>query len=138
MGTDDGRIENQDVQIGVAKRRGDGCEPSVFGPAIEAPPLAVPIPKSLGQVAPRRPGPGDPQHSIDKLPIVIGDPAVLSRLAGQQVLDPIPIGVRNLVATKHARPSVAGTKKRLLPELPAYCPHDLGQGPSPGSPPPAH
>jgi hypothetical protein len=126
VGADDSRIENQDVQVRVAKDCGKSGKPATLGPAIKAPPLAVPVPESLGQIAPRGTGAGDPQDGIDELPIVVGDPTVLSGLARQQVLDPIPIGIRNLVATQHRRPSVAGTERRLLPELPAYCPHNLG------------
>jgi hypothetical protein len=115
VGADDCRIKNQDVQIGIAKYLGNGGEPTAFGPAIEASPLAVPIPESLGQVTPRRASAGDPQDGIDKPPIVAGDPAMLSRLARQQVLDTFPISIRNLMATKHQRPSVAGAEGRLLP-----------------------
>ena len=93
MCPDDRRIKNQDIQIGVAKRLDDGGEPTVLRPPIESPPLAVPIPESFGQIAPRRSRARDPQNRIDKLPIVVGDSAMLSWLAGQQVFDTIPIGI---------------------------------------------
>src|SRR5262249_28465566 len=43
------------------------------------------------------------------------NPPGLSRPARQQVLDPVPIGIRNLVATKHARPSLAKRMPAFYP-----------------------
>jgi hypothetical protein len=127
VGADDCRIKNQDIKVGIAEYLDNGGEPTAIRPAIKASPLAVPISQSLGQVTPWRTGAGDPQDGIDKPPIVVGDSAVLSRLAGQQVLDTFPVRIRNLMATKHKQPSVAGTEGRHLPKIPDYCPHDLVQ-----------
>jgi hypothetical protein len=68
---------------------------------------------------------GRSTHRINKLPVVAGDAAVLVRPARQQALDATVVGIRNLVAAQRARPSWANSEGRLLPKLPACCPHDL-------------
>src|SRR5262249_12386292 len=66
-------------------------------------------------------------HGVDEPAVVLGDAAVLSGSAGQQVLDPVPVGVRARVAREHRRPSVATNTARRLPKPPASCPYDLSE-----------
>ena len=83
--------------------------------------------ESLGQIAPRDAGAGDVQDGVDEPAIVLGDAAMLPRLARQQVLDALPVGIGNLVATTHGGPSRAEKEARHLPERPTCCPHGLGR-----------
>jgi hypothetical protein len=125
VGADGGGVEDQDVQIRVPKGRQDGVPAPLLGPPVEPSPLAVGVPEPLGQVLPRDAGAGDIKDGVDESPVVAGDPTVLPRLAGQQALDPVPVGVRNRVSWQHARPSVAGKHGRLLPTTPTLCPYGL-------------
>lgn len=93
MGADDGRVEDQDVQVGVAQGREDWVPAALLGPAVEAPPLAVAAAQALGEVGPRGTGAGDPQDRIEEAAVVLGNAAVLTVLSGQQVLDAFPIGI---------------------------------------------
>lgn len=46
---------------------------------------------NLRQIAPGRTGARDPQHRLDKMAIVFGPPARISRLAGQHGFDAFPL-----------------------------------------------
>jgi hypothetical protein len=126
VGADHGGVQDQPLQVGIAQD-GHHPRPDALGrPAVEAPPLAIPVAEPLGKITPRGARAGHPKDGIEESSVVFGDTAVLARLAGEQVLDTVPIGIRNLVATTHNRSSVTDTKDRGLPELPTCCPHDLG------------
>ena len=81
--------------------------------------------EALGQVPPRNAGLGYIQNRIDEQPIVAGGPTRVLGATWQEVLDAIPIGIRNGVAVSNSRPSVASGEARPLPESPKRCPHDL-------------
>jgi hypothetical protein len=55
------------------------------------------VPEAFGQVAPGDAGLGHVQNRIDEASIVLGEPTSLSGPARQQVLDTVPIGIRNRV-----------------------------------------
>jgi hypothetical protein len=112
VGPDDGRVEDQDVQFGVAEGGHDRVPPTFRGPAVEAPPLAVPVAQLLRQILPGDAGAGDVQDRVNEPAVVLGDPAVLPRLAGEQVSDPVPVSVADRVSVRHERPSVAGKQDR--------------------------
>ena len=107
MRTDGGRVEDQQVEVGVAEGSQDRVPSPGLGPAVEAAPGAVPGPEPLREVAPGDAGAGDVQHGVDKEPVVPGGAAMLPGPAGQEVLDPVPDGVGDRVAGSHGWPSVA-------------------------------
>jgi len=76
------------------------------GPAVEPPPDTVPVAEVFGQVAPRGTGLGDPKDGINEKTIVLGGLPMLAGLAGQVVLDSLPVGIFNRVAGWHSRPSM--------------------------------
>jgi hypothetical protein len=127
VGADHGRIEDQDIQVGVAHHGGHGGESTGLGPAVEPAPLAVPVAVPLGQVAPWDAGAGHVQDGVDEPAVVLSKAAMLARLAGKQTLDAVPVGIGNLVATTHGGPSMAKNEGRHVPELPTCCPHGLGR-----------
>src|SRR6516162_5114400 len=127
VGADDGGVEDEPLQVGVLQGLEDPLPGALLGPAVEAPPHGVPVAEALGEVAPGGAGLGDPQDGVEEEPVVPGGPAGLAGPPGQPVLDPLPVGVRDRMAVRHDRPSVAGAKARLSPKLPSPCPHDLDQ-----------
>jgi hypothetical protein len=116
VGADDGRVENQDIQFGVAQGSEDRIPAAFLGPAVEAPPLAVAVAQALGEVGPRSAAAGDPQDRIQEAAVVLGDAAVLASLSGQQVLDTFPISIGDGVAMAHDRPSVAFDETAAYPD----------------------
>jgi hypothetical protein len=107
VGADGRRVEDQQIEIRVAQRGEDRVPAAGLGPAVEPPPDGVGLAESLGQVGPGDAGAADVQGGVDEEPIVPGDTAVQPGAAGQQVLDPFPVGVGDRVSRKHRRPSMA-------------------------------
>jgi hypothetical protein len=101
VGADGGGVEDQNVQVRVTQRREDRVPTPLACPAVEPPPPGVGVAESLGQVGPRGPRPGDPQDGVEEPSVVLGHPAVLAPLAGQQVFDAVPVGVGDLVPVAH-------------------------------------
>jgi hypothetical protein len=116
VGADDGRVEQEDVQVRVAEGGQDRVPAALPGPAVEPPPLAVGTAEPLGEVGPRGAGAGDPEDGVEEPAVVFGDPAVLARLARQEVLDAVPVGVRDGIAVAHGRPSVAFGESAAYPD----------------------
>ena len=79
----------------------------LLGPAVKPPPETVPVAEVFGQVAPRGTRRGDPKDGIEEQAIVLGDLPMLAGLAGQEVLDLLPVGIFDRVAGWHCRPSMA-------------------------------
>jgi len=76
----------------------------------EPSPHRVPVAKPLGKIAPWKASLGDPQHGVHEQTIVGSRHARVALLAGQRILDPFPMFIRNGVATKHRGPSLAREK----------------------------
>jgi hypothetical protein len=53
----------------------------------------VPKAKFVGQISPGRTGAGDPQHRLDKQPVVFGRRASVAGFAGKKILDTLPLVV---------------------------------------------
>src|SRR5262249_11546808 len=123
VGADDGGVKDEPLQVVVLQRGKDLLPDALLGPAIEAPPLAVPLAQTLGQVTPGGAGLGDPQDGVEELAVVTGDLAMLAGPTRQQVLDTFPVGVRDRVAVAHVLPSVGEFRAPSLPESPICCPH---------------
>lgn len=62
---------------------------------------ALPIAVSFGHVAPVRPASQDPQHSIYESAVVSGCAPAIALLAGKQILDLVPLSIREFVAFGH-------------------------------------
>jgi hypothetical protein len=113
VGANDCGIKNQNLQIRLSQCSQDGVPTSLRGPTIESSPLAVGIAKSLGEIRPGDTGPSDIQDGIDEEAIVAGDASMLTLLAWEKVLYPVPISIANRVSMQHEQPSIA--KKRTAP-----------------------
>lgn len=61
------------------------------------------ITKALGQVAPRDAGALTVEHRIDKQPVVSRSGSGLSDLAGQQILDALPMRIAQGISSGHAQ-----------------------------------
>src|SRR5262245_64915338 len=92
VGADDGRVEDEPLQVGVLEGLEDPLPGALPRPAVEAPPHGVPLAEAFGQITPGRARLGDPQDGVEDQAIVLGGPAGLAGASGQQVLDPFPIG----------------------------------------------
>ena len=97
-------------QVGILQRLEGPPPDALAGPAVEPPPGRVPVAEPLGQVAPRGPRAGDPEDGIDEEAVVLGDLAVLARSAGEEVLDAVPIVVRDGVAVPHGGSSLGSAQ----------------------------
>ncbi len=103
VGPDDGGVQDQPLQVGVLQGREGALPDPLLGPAAEALPDVVPGAEALGQVAPGGAGLGDLQHRIDKEAVIPCGDAGIPRLAGEQILDPLPSLVREGMAVPHDR-----------------------------------
>ena len=74
-------------------------------PAREALVHALPLAVPLGQVAPVRAGPQHPQNAIHEQAVVAPGPARIAGLARQQLGDPRPLRVAQLVSLDHPQRS---------------------------------
>jgi hypothetical protein len=73
VGADDRRVEDQDAEVGVAEDGRQRGEAAGLGPAVEPPPLAVPVPQPLGQVAPGDAGAGDIKDGVEEAAVILGE-----------------------------------------------------------------
>ncbi len=83
---------------------------SLPGPAVEPPPDAVPLAEAVREVTPRGPRLGDPENRVDEQAVVLGDLPVLPGAAGQEILDPPPVVVRDRVAGVHGGSSLVSCR----------------------------
>src|SRR4051794_6640258 len=84
------------------QQRGDYANPSaICAPGVEAVPDGLPRPVTFGQVTPGGPGMQDPQDTADDGAVVPGRSPRLAvvRRVGEQRRDPLPLPVRQFVAT---------------------------------------
>ena len=98
---------------------------TLFDPAIKPSPDRIGLAESFGEVGPRRAGANDPKDGINEESIVHGNAAMLSGPTGKKVFDPIPIVVRNFVATMHGKSSKVGNILIIL-GFTSSCPQNLG------------
>ena len=84
VGTNDGRVDKQLLQIGIARQRRRNTLPDAFfAPARETNKGPVPMPKFCRKITPRATCAHDPEHGLDKAPIVLGRNAAIARFAWQ-------------------------------------------------------
>src|ERR1700679_2826031 len=108
-------VQKQPLQVGVLEFAEHVFPDSLLGPTAEPTPHRVPVAEAFGQVSPRCPGLGDPENSIHEKPVVLGGNTWVSRLAGQKILDPFPLVVRNRVSVLHGGPSLAKALVQVRP-----------------------
>ena len=113
MRADDRAIQEQNAKVRILQVLHDGLKYAALAPPIEALKNGVPFAKALGQVTPRSAGLGDPHDRIDEQTIILGRRAGIAFLSWQQVLDSLPLLVRNLMASQHHRLAADGV--RMVP-----------------------
>jgi hypothetical protein len=69
----------------------DPIEHATPGPAAKALKDRVPVPESLGKVAPRRPDPHDPENRFDETPVVRPRAARILDFSRNKRCDPLPL-----------------------------------------------
>lgn len=99
MGPDRGGVEHEPLQVRLLKRREDALPAPPCGPAAEPSGDRVPVAVALGQVAPGSAASGDPDDGVDEEPVVPGRGAGIGGFAGEQVLNPLPLLVGDLIAS---------------------------------------
>ena len=102
MRANDRRIEHDRCQVGSLQGAKDMLPNPRFGPTIEPLKHRIPVAVSLRQVAPRRAGPGNPNHRIDEPPVVLAVSTWIALPARQYGFDVIPFLVRQFVASAHS------------------------------------
>jgi hypothetical protein len=75
-----------------------------FAPSAKALEHAVPIAELLGQIAPRRSGSNQPEHSIHKQTIVLAVPTSVSLFTWNKRLNTPPLRVRKRSMPNQDRP----------------------------------
>ncbi len=101
-----GGVDHHMLEVRVIRQDLEKILPNALAcPAAEAHEGAVPVPELGRQIAPRCARAQNPQHRIDKQAVVLSRPTLVAFLAGNQLLNPLPLLVRQL----------ASNQDRLLP-----------------------
>ena len=79
VGPDHRRVQHEPLQVRLLQGLEDRLPAAFLGPAVEALENRVGLAVSFGQVLPGRSSAGDPKHSVDEAPVVMG---VAARVAG--------------------------------------------------------
>jgi hypothetical protein len=89
---DDGAIDNHVLEVRVV-RQGleDPIEHASLDPSAKALKDRVPVPESLGKVAPRRPDPHNPENRFDEKPVVRPRAARIPDFSRNKRRDPLPL-----------------------------------------------
>src|SRR5690606_12202284 len=91
MGADDGGIDNQGLKVRVVGHRREDAPPdTLMAPTAEAAEDAVPVAEQLGQVAPGRARPHDPQPSLDEHAVVAARRAARALVTDDVRQNPLP------------------------------------------------
>lgn len=98
------RIGQQGIRFGVLQCAEYGTPDARLGPAVEPLKHRVPVSEPLRQVAPRRSAASDLDDHIDEQPIVLAPASGIARTTAKQVVDSIPLLVRQLVAPHGRHP----------------------------------
>ena len=105
------------ARVGLALHVGQDARPeSAALPAIEAIRDRLPGSVAFGQIAPGRPGLGDPEHAIDDAPVVVKRAATPPRVAGWQER-----GGKSGVAREVRAAPIARRSVHVVPCPPFYC-----------------
>ncbi len=80
--TNDGRVDKQMLQVGIARQCRRNTLPDTFlAPAREANKGPVPMPQFSRKITPWATGAHDPQHGLDKATIVFGRNTAIGRFS---------------------------------------------------------
>src|ERR1700688_823901 len=91
---DDGGVDHDVFKVWIVRHRGEQSIPNtVFGPSREADEDAIPIAKTVRQVAPGNACPCEPQYRLHEQAIVRARPTRITRLARQVRPYPLPLAV---------------------------------------------
>jgi hypothetical protein len=110
MRTDNGRIDHLKggvAQSASSERLQDHIPDAAVGPPPKLPKDRVPVAEFLRQIAPRHARSRDPQHGVDKQPVVRAVSPLVAVLAWQKPLDTRPLRVRQFPTNQSPPPSVA-------------------------------
>jgi len=104
MGPDHSAVKQEPLQVGVLQGQEHPLPDPLLRPAIEPLPDGVPVAEALGEVPPGGAGLGDPEHGVDEEPVILGRDAGVAGLSRQEILDPLPVLILDLMAS-HGGPS---------------------------------
>src|SRR6516165_5642125 len=110
-------IQHQNPKVRILQLLHDRLEHACFAPAIEALKDAVPVAKTLGQVAPRSARLGDPQDRIDEQAIVLGGRARVAKTGAPWRDLPERFGNWNSVFQRFNRWCKAGVFQTIMEKL---------------------
>ena len=97
----DGGIDHDVLKIWVLDQGLEKTLPNTFArPTIEAHEYAVPQAECWGQIAPRSARAQNPQHRIDKQPIVLAVATFVALLTRNQIRDTLPLCIRQLASNQ--------------------------------------
>src|ERR1700677_769447 len=118
MGSDDRRVHDQPLQVGILQSLKNGLPRSLAAPPVEPSPDTVPLPETLRQITPRGTSLGQPQDGVNEQTVVLRCPPRLVRATWQQIFDPLPILIADRVSLWHDRPSLTTLEAALYSKRP--------------------
>jgi hypothetical protein len=104
---DDGAVDDRGFEVRViGQALEETLENTLVCPSSKAPEDRVPVAKPLGQIAPGRTRAHQPQHRLDKQPVVDRRAARVAGLARQQRRNPLPLRIAQDVSIQGSPPSI--------------------------------
>ena len=117
VGPHDGAVNHRIFVVGVGGEVLEEALPHSFLGSTAEPLVGVlPIAKPLRQVAPRNSGAVAVEHRFDEAAIAVGGDADITGLAGQQVLDSLPLVIAKCISvhgSAFSKPTLHGSHKPL-------------------------
>ena len=101
VGSDNGRVEHHPFKVRLLQSLENRRPATLLRPAIKSLIDRIVLAEAFGQISPRRAGPGNPQHGIEKTTVIGGVPTGRARTPGKQRLDPGKLLVGQFVEAEH-------------------------------------
>ncbi len=113
VGANNGAVDHQPFEVGILQLAEDPFPDSLARPSIKPSPNRIPIAKTFGQIAPWGAGFRNPENGINEEPIIGGN-ARVAFFSRQKILDAFKVFIRDRMATKHGKPSLAREKRAAV------------------------
>jgi len=92
MHPDDGSIKDHVFNVGIRRQSVENpVEHTAFGPSTEPLEGRIPVPETLGKVAPGSPDTHDPQNRLQEKPVVGRRATWIADLSRKERRDPLPL-----------------------------------------------
>src|SRR6185369_3485432 len=106
--TDDSGIDDEVLVVRIFTQLVEDMLPNaVLRPSSETLELTVPVPELVRKIAPGRSRSENPEHTIDEAAIVLAVPSLVALFAWTQLLDALPLRIRQIAPNQARLPPVA-------------------------------